>query len=197
MSPEAQWHPWCGKDGNTSISQPANGCIGYTPELVDDAVVSKIPAIPKCHYLSVHSLEGIHVADSPAVLGEDRTAWQHSCLTRDNSPCGWGEGIPASLAVLQCLRCTPAVPCPPGQFFNSTTDHGAANTTSLTYLQSIPLPTYFVSAGHTEVHLPEEGGEVSPNLHFFGRQGIAQLQGLVVAYLSGKAKQVLTAPSLP
>eukprot|EP00667_Euglena_gracilis_P016719 EG_transcript_17525 len=74
-----------------------------------------------------------------------------------------------------------------GQFFDARTPHGASSAKALSLLQAAPIPTYFIGAGQSEVHLLEDGGHLSPNVRFFGRSGVASVGGLVVAYLSGRA----------
>eukprot|EP00667_Euglena_gracilis_P008726 EG_transcript_8852 len=76
-----------------------------------------------------------------------------------------------------------------GDFFDSASQHGAAGPAALTYLQGaapVPIPTYFIVGKGSEFELPEEGGEVCPNLHFLGKHGVRTIAGLNVAWVSGR-----------
>eukprot|EP01052_Picozoa_sp_SAG31_P018477 SAG31_NODE_1310_length_8870_cov_2.332231_11_plen_143_part_00 len=56
---------------------------------------------------------------------------------------------------------------------------------------AIPLPTYFIAGDEVAkppVALPDDGCELCPNLHYLGRQGVTDVAGLAVAYLSGVYK---------
>ena len=80
-----------------------------------------------------------------------------------------------------CLFCV-------GNFFSTTSKTGADNDKALQYLQGlqpIPLPTYFIVSQSSEYEVPEEGGEVCPNLHFLGKGGLRTIEGLHVAFVSG------------
>eukprot|EP00854_Cymbomonas_tetramitiformis_P017841 gene17841-21245_t len=80
-----------------------------------------------------------------------------------------------------------------GQFFGATGETDEL----LPYLEgskTIPVPTYFIygneisSSGIAELlgHRMEAGGELCPNLTFLGRQGIKEISGLSVCFLSGR-----------
>eukprot|EP00906_Rhabdomonas_costata_P030401 RCo042960 len=80
-----------------------------------------------------------------------------------------------------CLFCV-------GRFFSSTSKDGTENAKSLEYLRAatpVPIPTYFIVGNSSDVELPEEGGEICPNLHFLGKGGISNIHGLHVAFASG------------
>jgi hypothetical protein len=53
---------------------------------------------------------------------------------------------------------------------------------------TVPVPTYFITGaedGEPPVALPEDGAVLCPNLTYLGRQGVKEVAGLDVAFLSG------------
>eukprot|EP01012_Entosiphon_sulcatum_P011400 TRINITY_DN16915_c0_g1_i1.p1 TRINITY_DN16915_c0_g1~~TRINITY_DN16915_c0_g1_i1.p1 ORF type:complete len:527 (+),score=65.35 TRINITY_DN16915_c0_g1_i1:22-1581(+) len=92
------------------------------------------------------------------------------------------QALNAKVGPFDCLLCV-------GRFLSTTTPHGADNAPSLDYLKGttpVPIPTYFISANPSEFELPDAGGEICPNLHFLGKQGVLKIHGLHVAFVSGK-----------
>eukprot|EP01001_Neometanema_parovale_P003706 NODE_1493_length_1712_cov_104.031466_g1416_i0.p1 GENE.NODE_1493_length_1712_cov_104.031466_g1416_i0~~NODE_1493_length_1712_cov_104.031466_g1416_i0.p1 ORF type:complete len:518 (-),score=97.83 NODE_1493_length_1712_cov_104.031466_g1416_i0:72-1625(-) len=76
-----------------------------------------------------------------------------------------------------------------GNFFSSSSKTGADGPKALEYIQGlavVPLPTYFIIAGNSEVELPEEGGPIAHNIHFLGKSGVTKVCGLTVAFVSGR-----------
>ncbi len=75
-----------------------------------------------------------------------------------------------------------------GQFFGDTLDD---LTPFLTNATPVPIPTYFVSAEESPcgqellAAFGAQGGTLCPNLHFLGRSGVREVEGLRVAFLSG------------
>lgn len=75
-----------------------------------------------------------------------------------------------------------------GQFFGDTLDE---LTPFLTNATPVPIPTYFVSAEESScgqellAAFGAQGGALCPNLHFLGRSGVREIEGLRVAFLSG------------
>eukprot|EP00933_Yihiella_yeosuensis_P026983 TRINITY_DN20934_c0_g1_i1.p1 TRINITY_DN20934_c0_g1~~TRINITY_DN20934_c0_g1_i1.p1 ORF type:complete len:472 (+),score=126.75 TRINITY_DN20934_c0_g1_i1:64-1479(+) len=60
-----------------------------------------------------------------------------------------------------------------------------------------PVPVYFIDCGPACQDLIDEtpqGDELSPNLHFLGHYGVANVHGLKVAFLSGKHRADLFEP---
>ena len=89
--------------------------------------------------------------------------------------------VNAKAGPFACLFCV-------GDFFNTTSKHGADGAKALRYVQgleTIPIPTYFIVSKDSEFALPEEGGEVCHNLHFLGKGGMCNIEGLNVAFVSG------------
>ena len=56
---------------------------------------------------------------------------------------------------------------------------------------AVPLPTYIIAGDEPDsppVPLPNDGCELCPNLHYLGRQGVSEIAGLTIAFLSGVYK---------
>lgn len=54
--------------------------------------------------------------------------------------------------------------------------------------KKIPIPIFFLEAGELGYSLMEifpEGKEICPNLHFLGRSGVKNINGLNVAWING------------
>ncbi len=103
------------------------------------------------------------------------------CKGRHASLFGKVAALNASHGPFAALFCV-------GQFFGDTLDELAPFLTNTT---PVPIPTYFVAADESPcgqellAAFGAQGGTLCPNLHFLGRSGVREIEGLRVAFLSG------------
>jgi hypothetical protein len=65
-------------------------------------------------------------------------------------------------------------------------DEAASLGSYLSGEKKVPLDVYFIDAGAALVHAAPQGRKLCDNLHFFGGYGVREVNGLRIAFLSGR-----------
>jgi len=86
---------------------------------------------------------------------------------------------------------------PEAQHFKAVFCVGEFSSEDMDLDVDLPVATYFIDAGPAAGDLISEspqGEELQPNLNFLGHYGVAKVEGLSVAFLSGRYRQDLFPP---